>query len=630
MTVHIGPPDLPQHLLGTLIELDYAGHEGLVTAGTDLAAGPEDYIWRDLNIKVGLDAAFFKDGVPLVGFTSNDTPQGLAGIRRGLWNYGSVPLLISSGPSGARAYNAVSYSNRYAADEGQLGGDIASIASQLSEAFRRADVESGAFAATYSAAYQRSERVDAALLNNLQYLRETSSQRGTSLRAAIDALIGGSLTALYLTQRGILSSDYLGQVSGYEDIYELLGSGRVASRRLFAGLADHFNGDVFGPLPALLSDIPDEVFSRVASLLLGDDLVTGQASLWPYDFRVLPTDLVSSIYEQLLEETRQVDSAYYTPRFLVNMLLDEVIPWGAVTLPKIVDLACGSGAFMTEAFRRLCYNEQRRVNRSLSYDELKEILKTRIFGVDINPVAARTAVFGLYLGLLEQLDPPTIWESAVLPSLLNSNVVIADAFAEHPLANELFDVVVGNPPWQSTLTNAAMKFTSSYNLPVADRQLASAFLWLAAHVLNPGGTLGLVMPAKPLLHNRSEKAEQFRARVFGELNVRVLVDLSAVRREIFRNAIAPAAIIVADVPDHEGSRDYKAESKEVLYVSAHPRPLSGAFDALTIAPEEVRGISRKQAGTRPEIWSTLLWGTARDIDLLDRLRTDFPTLEEDR
>ena len=87
--------DLPQHLLDTLEELGYAGHEDLVTAGSDLAAGAKDYIWRDLRTKVGLDAAFFSDGVPLIGFTGEDSPQGLTGIRRRLWNYGSVPVLIS-------------------------------------------------------------------------------------------------------------------------------------------------------------------------------------------------------------------------------------------------------------------------------------------------------------------------------------------------------------------------------------------------------------------------------------------------------------------------------------------------------------------------------------------------------
>jgi hypothetical protein len=456
----------------------------------------------------------------------------------------------------------------------------------------------------------------------------TSSGKGTPQRAAIDALIGGSLTATYLSQRGILTPDYLASITRYSDIYELLASGSDASRRLFENLADHFNGDVFGPLPDLISTIDEPVFEGVSSLLQGDDLVTRQQALWPYDFSVLPVDLVSSIYEQLLEETRQVNSAYYTPRFLVNMLLDETVPWEGTELPKIVDLACGSGAFMTEAFRRLCYREQRRVGRDLSYDELQEILRSRIFGVDINEVAARTAVFGLYLGLLEQLDPPTIWESALLPPLLNVNVIVADAFEEHSLANQWFDVVVGNPPWQSNLTQPAGEFIAKHNLPVADRQAASAFLWLGAYMLRPAGRLGLVMPAKPLLHNRSDKAGRFRTDVFSNLQVRIIADLSAVRRQIFRNAIGPAAIIVADAPHQEIQPEPPPGSNEILYVSAHPRPLSGTVDALVIAPEEVRGISRKLAEARPEIWSTLLWGTVRDIELLDRLRIEFSPLEK--
>jgi hypothetical protein len=617
--------------LEILEELGYADQEGLVTTDTDLESGPRDYIWRDLRVKIGLDAAFFSDGVPLIGFTGDDTPQGLAGIRRRLWNYGRVPVLISAGPEGTRAYNAVSYSNREESAEDRLSEAASkteqlSIALQLSEAFRRTDMESGAFASVHSNSYRNSERVDAALLNNLQYLRTTSSQRGTLQRSAIDALIGGSLTATYLSQRGILTPDYLSTITEYADIYELLASGAHASQQLFEGLADHFNGDVFGPLPDLVRLIDEPVFLRISSLLQGDDLATSQRSLWPYDFSVLPADLVSSIYEQLLEETRQVDSAYYTPRFLVNTLLDETLAWDGVELPKIIDLACGSGAFMTEAFRRLCYREQRRVGRDLSYEELQGILRGHIFGVDSNPVAARTAVFGLYLGLLEQLDPPTIWESALLPTLLGSNVVVADAFDSHSLADQRFDVVVGNPPWQSSLTKPAEKFVEEHKVPVADKQLASAFLWLGAQMLQPGGMLGLVMPAKPLLHNRSDKAEHFRSEVFGKLNVRVLVELSAVRRQVFRNAIAPAAIIVASSLDQEISPEAVLGRSEILYVAAHPRPLMGAVDALPIAPEEIRGISQKQAEARPDLWSTLLWGSTRDVEFLDRLRIDFPTL----
>jgi hypothetical protein len=148
--------DLPQHLQDTLAELGYAEHQDLVTVSTDLAAGPRDFIWRDLRRKVGLDAAFFSDGVPLIGFTGEDSPEGLTAIRRRLWNYGSVPVLISAGSGGRHAYNAISYSNRQDAAEGRLD-EVTSdaqlgIASQLAEAFRVADIESGAFAATYSTA----------------------------------------------------------------------------------------------------------------------------------------------------------------------------------------------------------------------------------------------------------------------------------------------------------------------------------------------------------------------------------------------------------------------------------------------------------------------------------------------
>ena len=63
-------------------------------------------------------------------------------------------------------------------------------------------------------------------------------------------------------------------------------------------------------------------------------------------------------------------------------------------------------------------------------------------------------------------------------------------------------------------------------------------------------------------------------------------------------------------------------------MSAHPRPLSNAVDALTIAPEEVRSISRKLAEGRPEIWNTLVWGSQRDVELTDRLRIAFKSLED--
>ena len=414
-------------------------------------------------------------------------------------------------------------------------------------------------------------------------------------------------------------------LSGATDLNSVLTNGVEQTRRLFRGLANRFNGDVFDTLANQLQRIRRSDLRDMAAVLRGDDLPTGQGSLWPYDFSVLPADLVSSVYEQLLEDTRKSDAAYYTPRFLVDLTLDEVLAWQG-ELPEIVDLACGSGAFMTEAFRRLAYRVRVSKGKSqLSYSELRDLLVRHIYGVDSNLSAARIAIFGLYLALLEEIDPPTVWASVVLPKLLNANVVVSDAFAEHPLRRRRFDVVVSNPPWSSKLTEDAALFLKEHNAPVSDRQSAQAFLWLATDMLRPGGTFGLVMPAKPLLHNRSYTAHEFRSALFRDVRVRSIVDLSAMRREIFAAATAPSAVIVAETPT---SDEEDSQSFDILHIAAHPRAQGRAIDALVVTPEEVRTVDSRQAIARPDVWRTMLWGGPRDLELLDRLRGRFPSLDE--
>ena len=65
---------LSGNLSSALEVLGYTDSDGLITRDTvtsDSArgVGPREYLWNDLGFKVGLDAAFFHDGVPLVGFT---------------------------------------------------------------------------------------------------------------------------------------------------------------------------------------------------------------------------------------------------------------------------------------------------------------------------------------------------------------------------------------------------------------------------------------------------------------------------------------------------------------------------------------------------------------------------------
>ncbi|MGH3430116.1 MAG: hypothetical protein ACRDQZ_21525, partial [Mycobacteriales bacterium] len=113
--------------------------------------------------------------------------------------------------------------------------------------------------------------------------------------------------------------------------------------------------------------------------------------------------------------------------------------------------------------------------------------------------------------------------------------------------------------------------------------------------------------------------------LFTQLDVTTIVDLSAVRRSVFATAIAPSAVLVARCP---GSDPDSALSSvdTLLHVAAHPRALGSPLDTLVVAPEEIRSISKKQATSRPDLWKVLLWGSVRDLDLIDRLRRSAPSV----
>jgi SAM-dependent methyltransferase len=464
------------------------------------------------------------------------------------------------------------------------------------------------------------------LLKNLRYLRRKIAGNNLAIRRGIDTLVGASITASYLADRGVLNPEHMTDLSGLDTLDSVLIAGKQATQLLFDGLAQRFNGDVFGNVHGELDELDDSTCKLVASLLRGDDLLSGQGALWPYDFKILPPDLVSSVYEQLLADHQKQDAAYYTPRPVVDIVLDEVLAWSRTEVPRVIDLACGSGTFMTEAFRRLVFRAQRRSERRLSYSELKNLLVDHIYGIDKNQTATRVAAFGLYLALLEEVEPKTIWQSVTLPKLIGTNIVEADAFESHPLRDRKFDVVISNPPWKSKMTSAARSFVNSVKQPIADNQLAQAFVWLARDMLAPRGRLGLVLPAKDILHNRSNTMVTFRAALFGELLVRSIVDLSPIRHGLFSEATGPTALLIADRADEDHELDDL--DREILHIAVHPRLFSSAAGTLVVAPEDFHVVSARHAVSRPEVWKILVWGSPRDADLIDRLRCRFPSLAE--
>jgi len=432
----------------------------------------------------------------------------------------------------------------------------------------------------------------------------------------------------YFEDRGILSPDHFAELTPYSSFTEVLDAGRDTAYSLFAALAHRFNGDVFGAAETEIGSVEDRDLETVAAFFRGFDLETGQAALWPYDFSVIPPELISSIYEQLLEESRQRDAAYYTPRHVVDLILDEVLPWDQTLRPSILDPACGSGIFLTEAYRRLAFRLTAESRGRPTFGQLVDLLTTSIFGIDRNEAAINVAAFGLYLALLEELDPPSAWRDAKLPKLTDRNLLVTDYFSNHSLEDKRFDVVVGNPPWQGQLTPDAQAFVRRSGLPVANKQAAHAFIWRVSQMLSKDGILGLLLPSKALLHNKRSRAIEVRRQLFESLDVKTVIDLSALRRETFNAAVAPAAVLIARPRGRTTEPPEPPDDDEVLHIVPRASPLQAFLDGFVVSQDDIHRITRGVALNYPDVWKIYLWGAAQDFDVVIRLRSRYRPLSE--
>ena len=129
---------------------------------------------------------------------------------------------------------------------------------------------------------------------------------------------------------------------------------------------------------------------------------------------------------------------------------------------KIVDPACGSGAFLNQALNYLL-QEHNFIDESLKtltgdllglYDIKKEVLEHNLYGVDINEEAVEIAKLSLWLRTVEAGRPLTklAQKLKVGNSLIDDKFVVPNAFEwekEFPEVFEQggFDVVIGNPPY---------------------------------------------------------------------------------------------------------------------------------------------------------------------------------------
>jgi SAM-dependent methyltransferase len=161
--------------------------------------------------------------------------------------------------------------------------------------------------------------------------------------------------------------------------------------------------------------------------------------------RTAGVDLFKQLYQDLIPRALRHDlGEYYTPTWLVEQMLDEVGYRGQPG-QRLLDPACGSGAFLVAAITRIRRRQPRDAVAPLQMAaELAREIVAAVVGFDLNPLAVLTARAN-YLIALGDLAPCSARAGFEIP------VHLCDAILDGPAPDrdgpEAFDYVVGNPPW---------------------------------------------------------------------------------------------------------------------------------------------------------------------------------------
>jgi type I restriction-modification system DNA methylase subunit len=431
-------------------------------------------------------------------------------------------------------------------------------------------------------------------------------------------------------------NDFIEEASSFTDILP----DKTATYQLFAYLNQKFNGDLFPVSLLEKENITKDHLDELRLFLIGQArLADRQLRFWKfYSFDVIPIEFISSIYEEFYHISEKENAngkppktgTYYTPHHLVELLVDEVFPWeGKQTNHKTLDPACGSGIFLVEIYRRLIARwEQANPEQHLSFEQLAQLLTDNIFGVDLDQSAVHVAAFSLYLTLCDFLEPRQIWDEVSFPPLRHKNLFSVDFFKEQQeFTAQSYDLIIGNPPWKSELTEAAKQYCLNRQAEFPDRQfspdkqIALTFLWRAAELCEPNGEICLLVPSKGLLFNRSSTHTDFRRDFFTTYHVKTIINLSAYRHILFDKAVGAGTGIIYTTQQPN-------EDVPILYCS--PKPSHSVDDnwQFRIEPQDIAELPRDEATQNDIIWKTAMWGGPRDYELVKKLMSStHQTLE---
>ncbi|MCG3692594.1 class I SAM-dependent DNA methyltransferase [Aliarcobacter butzleri] len=493
---------------------------------------------------------------------------------------------------------------------------------------------------------KENKRINKFLLENIKYTRDELLKEGLKeYKSIANSLIGRIIFIRYLIDRNVYLNKYNKALTN-DDLKEIL-EDKIKTYELFEYLKNSFNGDWFPIIhddknKIYEKDIVNEVHLKsLYKLISGYDYKKGMGSLFDiYDFSIIPIEFISNVYESFIGENEQKESgAYYTPTFLVDYILKYTVDDFFEKNPnsyncKVLDPACGSGIFLVETLRKLVAQFVKIKKRPIEENELKQLVKDNIFGIDKDENAISISVFSLYLAMLDYQNPKEL-DKFKFPNLLlsennpNPNFFANDFFDtntsyNHILKEKKLDFIIGNPPYGgSTIKKDSFinRYIQQNKISIGNEDIVQPFMIRVRDFVDKKTKISFIVTSK-VLYNLNN--EEFRTKhFFNNFKVNHILELSSVRKEIFENANVPVSIIF-----------YKKSTKEeianniIKYISMKPTIYFKKLKILILTKQDLKKISQSKLLKNDYLWKILLYGSYLDFNFIKRIQSkEYTTIQ---